>query len=90
MADTEPGPCYNALNDAIICISGDPQCLSCYDVPNIHKTFPEDAEMAFRTTNAFIPPMESGFCKEANYRTCKPLTEDADMVRLYIYIYIYP
>jgi hypothetical protein len=79
-AAVEPGPCFNPMNDAIVCISEDPTCTACFDVPNIPKTFEEDTEMAFRTTNAFVPPNEAGFCDEANYQTCKPLLE-GDMVR---------
>jgi hypothetical protein len=78
-ADLEPGPCFNPMNDAIVCISEDPKCTACFDVPNIPSTFEEEMEMAFRTTNAFVPPNEAGFCEEANYQTCKPLLE-GDMV----------
>jgi hypothetical protein len=78
MAD---GPCANELASATICVEGDAAtCGTCLDVENFNRMFPDNAEIAFRSAVAFLPPQQKGFCDEANYRTCVPLLEDGDMV----------
>jgi hypothetical protein len=63
--------CAGELDIAASCVASNPVCDECF-LPDgtFEQAFPEDVEMQFRTTLAFVPPGDPGFCNEANARVC--------------------
>ena len=70
------GPCAGELQLADTCVASNPNCDACF-LPDgtFALAFPEDVEMQFRTTLAFVPPEDPTFCNEANARVCNYYVE---------------
>jgi hypothetical protein len=70
------GPCSGELQNAQSCVASNSFCGACF-LPdsNFAEAFPEDVEMQFRTTLAFVPPTDPDFCNEANARVCNYYVE---------------
>jgi hypothetical protein len=70
------GPCAGELQLGEACVADNPECNECF-LPDgtFAEAFPEDVEMQFRTTLAFVPPEDPGFCNEANARVCNYYVE---------------
>lgn len=67
--------------DVNICVeSNAAACAPCFDygANEFIEEFPQDSEDGFRKAVAFIPPVQKGFCDEANYRVCENQGENMD------------